>query len=1091
MAYIPNTDYYMGNTGETEEERRRREEEEAAQRAAESGGVRPQDVVYGGGTEPAAPSAFEQALNRRMSGVGQRVDNAMNQFSNPGQALIDRVGQPSEDAANTEVQSQQVKTYADGSQEHVVKTQVPAPVSPADLAQAAPEPAPQSMAAATVMSDQQRQAAVQRLQAAQAQQTQAAPQAAAAPMAPVAPVAPAAAAAPAAVAAPVAPETAQLPPGMIGAPTQLAGPMVPGVVPAAPMAAAAPTPEAVASGAEAMAAAPEAAWIKEANAANGDFNKMLDIAARYPESRKAIQDQLKTGFQKQTMSDEAQKILEAAGKGDPKALNKLELALRPDSGRKKTEEVTTKDYLQAYLYKRLGLDELAANAQQKILGQGTKFGQIQLDGSNWTAEYDRNTGELVRAKDDEGNVATQNTLNKLSAASMKLGTHVYAFTGEPSIVHEKDGTMAEVRQRTNAITGAIENVYVTGPKAGEKYSGTEVPMAKSVLTSAAKMDYGVISGYRKAFGEDLIKAMDQARKDGVIKSPEDQAAFLDKWKFSSGMPGVGAPGAAAAPAAAAGTVAAPAAVAAQPAAAATTTEAQPAAAAAAGQVVPLPAPPVRGANESETGFKLRQEQWTKDYASAVAINQAAKVGNIELGNTIAKIDYEVVSKYRGKWGEDILGAMDQARRDGLIKGPADQAAFLEKWGFKGGMSGLGAPGSTPAVGGAPAAAVGGAAAAAVGGAPAAAVGGAAAPPAVDAAAVARAQGDLAAIDREIKRVPPKEVERLRILTTERAAIQQRIAQAGGGAAATSGGGAPVDMTTPVAGAEPQRGANEGEDQFKRRYDTWKTQQAQKMEVGTAEQKDFVTYKGVVQDKAESGRDVARVTRGQVKDLMADPVIIGIMNGSGTQYAAAGKLIREMAAGAYSDDDNGKRLADDIRGLSLTQPQKDALSRYAQANTSINRATLKANSGAGSISNAEQTANKAANMNNIGDLTPFAALTGLSRRSYLGDLTQEKAAMLAASKYITRDQFDQAWQKTEDQRVKQYEGIYRARLELIKPFADKANANPNDAQAQQRYRDAAIHSFRVYPTPEYTAGVGWTFPTKESKRAAMAAAAGDR
>ena len=770
MAYIPNTDYYMGNTGETEEERRRREEEEAAQRAAESGGVRPQDVVYGGGTEPAAPSAFEQALNRRMSGVGQRVDNAMNQFSNPGQALIDRVGQPSEDAANTEVQSQQVKTYADGSQEHVVKTQVPAPVSPADLSQAAPEPAPQSMAAATVMSDQQRQAAVQRLQAAQAQQTQAAPQAAAAPMAPVAP---AAAAAPAAVAAPVAPETAQLPPGMIGAPTQLAGPMVPGVVPAAPVAAAAPTPEAVASGAEAMAAAPEAPWIKEANAAEGDFNKMLDIAARYPESRKAIQEQLKAGFQKQTMSDEAQKILEAAGKGDPKALNKLELALRPDSGRKKTEEVTTKDYLQAYLYKRLGLDELAANVQQKILGQSTKFGQIQLDGSNWTAEYDRNTGELVRAKDDEGNVATQNTLNKLSAASMKLGTHVYQFTGEPSIVHEKDGTIAEVRQRTNAITGSIENVYVTGPKAGEKYTGTEVPMAKSVLTSAAKMDYGVISGYRKAFGEDLIKAMDQARRDGVIKSPEDQAAFLDKWKFSSGMPGVGGAKNVVETAPAAGTVAAPAAAAAQPAAAATTTEAQPAAAAAAGQVVPLPAPPVRGANESETGFKLRQEQWTKDYSSAVAINQAAKVGNIELGNTIAKIDYEVVSKYRGKWGEDILGAMDQARKDGLIKGPADQAAFLEKWGFKGGMSGLGAPGSTPAVGGAPAAAVGGAAA----------------PVPPPAAAVVPAPAPKPVVVAKPAPVPPSVITSVPGIT--------------------------------LAGAEPQRRPDEGESQFQRRYDTWK------------------------------------------------------------------------------------------------------------------------------------------------------------------------------------------------------------------------------------------------------------------------------
>jgi hypothetical protein len=271
----------------------------------------------------------------------------------------------------------------------------------------------------------------------------------------------------------------------------------------------------------------------------------------------------------------------------------------------------------------------------------------------------------------------------------------------------------------------------------------------------------------------------------------------------------------------------------------------------------------------------------------------------------------------------------------------------------------------------------------------------------------------------------------------------------------------------------------------------KEQRTADVKVSTAEREEFVKHKATVQDAAEAGRQVAQVTRTQINDLMNDPAIIGIMNGTGTQYAAAGKLIREMAAGAYSEDESGKRLADDIRGLSISQPQKDAISRYAQLNTQINRATLKANTGGGGVSNAEQAANKAANMTNIGDLTPFAALNGLGRRQYQGDLTQEKAAMMATGQYQTRAQFDQAWQKTEDQRIKQYDAIYRERLNLIKPFAEKANANPNDAQAQQRYRDAAIHAFRVYPNPEYTAGSGWTFKTKQSKLAAMAAVAGDR
>lgn len=262
-------------------------------------------------------------------------------------------------------------------------------------------------------------------------------------------------------------------------------------------------------------------------------------------------------------------------------------------------------------------------------------------------------------------------------------------------------------------------------------------------------------------------------------------------------------------------------------------------------------------------------------------------------------------------------------------------------------------------------------------------------------------------------------------------------------------------------------------------------------VTEAEQKEFVKHKDTVLDQAEAGRKVAQTTRSQTNDLMNDPVVIGIMNGSGTNYANAGKLIREMASGAYAGDgDNGKRLADDIRHLTIPQPQKDVLLRYAQQNTLINAATLKANTGGGQISNAEQNMNKQANMTNIGDLTPFAALNGLGRRQFQGDLTQERQALLTTGRFSTRAQFEDAWTKIQDQRVKQYESIYKGRLDLIKPYAEKATQNPNDAQAQQRYRDAAIHAFRVYPTPDYNPQTGqWEYKTKESKRAAMNAIVG--
>jgi hypothetical protein len=801
------------------------------------------------------------------------------------------------------------------------------------------------MAAATVMSDQQRQAAVERLQAAQQAQ----------------PAQPVVAAAPA---------VAQMPADMIGKGVQLAGPVVPGVVPAAASAApapvalppnltpiapislndaardakgnllpgasaAAPTPEAVAAGAVALTTpAAEAAWIREANAAEGDFNKMLDIAARYPESRRAIQDQLRISFDNQSKLDETKKIMEAAARGDPKAMNKLELALRPSSGKQKEkEEITTKDYLQAILYKRLGLDDLAADVQRKIMGTNVKFGQLDLDGTKWIAEYNPKTGELLRATDNEGNAATENTLNKLRSSAIPISTATPPVSGATR-VRDSQGTEWSV-----------------------------VPSARGSMF------------------------FDNNNKQGVPQ----------------------------------------------------------------GRTVPI-----------AVGSDLELAQARQD------IETVAKFGNMTAEARLGS--FANTNKLRADRGLPLLSLAEMGlNADGSMIGEATRR-----------------PGTvvTPAAPAAPAAVP-----------PPAPV----AVPAVDTAAVARAQNDLAAIDREIKRVPPRETARLQVLNQERAAIQQRLTQASGattgGGAAVTGGAIPsaAQMATQEAQAASQRKIAEeaaiAENKLKNAIS--EKQQTQPIDVGTAEQKDFVTYKTTVQDKAEAGREVSKVTRTQVKDLMQDPAIIGIMNGSGTQYAAAGKLLREMAAGAYSEDESGKRLADDIRGLSISQPQKDALSRYAQLNTNINRATLKANTGGGAISNAEQAANKAANMTNIGDLTPFAALSGLSRRAFQGDLSQEKAAMLADRKYVTRDQFDQAWQRTEDIRVQQYDGIYRARLELIKPFSDKANANPNDAQAQQRYRDAAIHAFRVYPNMEYTAGSGWSFRTPESKRASMAAAAGDR
>ena len=132
MAYNDYMDYGVG-TYETEEERRRREEREAAERAA---AMAPDNIDVGGGFNPASAEGggFMDAVGNYAQ---RRFDRAMEPFTDPTAALNRRLGMTPEEAANTEVQSTQVKTYGDGSQEEIVKRQIPAaataPVNPAEM----------------------------------------------------------------------------------------------------------------------------------------------------------------------------------------------------------------------------------------------------------------------------------------------------------------------------------------------------------------------------------------------------------------------------------------------------------------------------------------------------------------------------------------------------------------------------------------------------------------------------------------------------------------------------------------------------------------------------------------------------------------------------------------------------------------------------------------------------------------------------------------------------------------------------------------------------------------------------------------------
>jgi hypothetical protein len=140
-----------------------------------------------------------------------------------------------------------------------------------------------------------------------------------------------------------------------------------------------------------------------------------------------------------------------------------------------------------------------------------------------------------------------------------------------------------------------------------------------------------------------------------------------------------------------------------------------------------------------------------------------------------------------------------------------------------------------------------------------------------------------------------------------------------------------------------------------------------------------------------------------------------------------------------------------------------------------------------VSEAEQRANKEANIGNIDRIETYAALAGLTRSQFTGDLNASKQAFLAARPDIkTTTQWNTEWQKQESQLMRQYQAIAKGRFDIMgKP--PKAGAAPAEMSA---YRDRVFRAFEVYPAPQFDPATNkWDYVTANAKRAAMSAVLG--
>ncbi len=253
-------------------------------------------------------------------------------------------------------------------------------------------------------------------------------------------------------------------------------------------------------------------------------------------------------------------------------------------------------------------------------------------------------------------------------------------------------------------------------------------------------------------------------------------------------------------------------------------------------------------------------------------------------------------------------------------------------------------------------------------------------------------------------------------------------------------------------------------------------------VSETEQKEFVKdMKPAIGTAASDGQMIGSARRQQLDLIKSNPSILNIMNGDGTRFDQARNIITRIATGAYSDE-NKEALYKDVKATGLSQGEQGALIDFANLNTGINSKTLKANSGAGSISNAEQQANKDANIGNVDRIPAYAAMSGLHRSQFAGDLAASKQAFLDTHPDIkTTSQFNSAWAKEEANLLKGYQGIAKARFDVM----GRAPEVGASKEAIAAYKDRVFRAFEAYPAPRWDAATGkWDYQTANAKRAAM-------
>jgi hypothetical protein len=417
--------------------------------------------------------------------------------------------------------------------------------------------------------------------------------------------------------------------------------------------------------------------------------------------------------------------------------------------------------------------------------------------------------------------------------------------------------------------------------------------------------------------------------------------------------------------------------------------------------------------ERRPGGSVYRQVGTGAIATESQANALRKTGvQGTLGDQRARLIQEANIKLQGKAGEEAMAIQRQFNQLLIGQGLAPMQ-----------------PGETPII----APQIGGTA-------PSTAAQAAPAAPALAPDQIRRLQGDLAAVDSELSRLPANDSRR-QIIQTERDKIVQQL---GGVPAALPTGRRPTQQQLEAQGVATTEAAKTAP--LVRRED----------------EQSFVKYKNDdILPKADTGARLAGIRRDQISGpdgVLNNPEIAGLLSGTGGAAREFQNIFRDIVGGNFDKVDD---MSTRIKSAGLDDRMKQVLQVQLQRQREVTPLLIREVAPVGAITDFEQRMAKEAGIDVLRQGL-YASLTNLTRSQFQSDMAAYKSVFAERNPQLrTRAEFDRAWNAEKSRLDASYRQVYTDRAKYLGQY-NRDGSNNN----------ATIVAFRDhYPVPAFDQSTG--------------------